>query len=178
MRPVIKTNNTPAPQGLPKPEGATLEENARKRAEKLVGLFESQLSLLQQMRDEWGAKYPEAKEEFNHIQQQEDEVDDYCAKAKSAVAAAKVTIGDFRAKRKFSKAYYDPETVANISRRSSDVEQVLLMLIRDGVVDKINFNKEAALAWFAQRPAYSQMFHDAFRPEAEMTTAVSVPKYK
>lgn len=178
MRPTIKTTTQPTPQGLPKPEGATAEESARKRAEKLVGVFESQLSLLQQMQQEWEAKFPDAKDELGHVKQQEDEVDDCCAKAKVAVAAAKTTVGDFRAKRKFAKAHYDPEMVADISRRSSDVEQVLLMLIRDNVVDKISFNKDAALAWFAQRPAYSQMFHDAFRPEAEMTTAVSVPKYK
>lgn len=181
MRPVIKTTKTPeapAPTGLPKPQGATQEENARKRAEKFVRLFENQLSVFHQMQHEWGANHPEAKAALGHVKTQEDEVDSCCAKAKSAVSAAKTTIGDFRAKRKFRSAHYDSEEVARVSRQSSDVEQVLLMLIRDGVVTNITLDNQSALAWFAQRPQYSQMFHSAYRPKEEMTTAVTVPKYK
>ena len=179
-RPSINTGKTSGkdkPAGLPKPRAKPKKENVHLEAARdAVQEFETQHRLLLEMRKDWLTNFPEARLAQEDILLQEDSVADAVKSAKPLVAKAKESVGDFIAKRKFSKPCYDPSVVTKLISELEDGLTILDEMMGDGIVKLIDLDKDAALAWFAQRPAYSEKFQDAFKEEKEMTTAVTVPK--
>lgn len=167
----------PAPKGLPKPIAAPQQENpdviAAKRA---VENFELQHRLLAEMKEDWERNFPEASLAQKDILAQEDAVTSAIDKAKPLIAKVKQSIGEFKATRKWSKAHYDEEGVTRVLTSLENRLEVLDEMLSSGIVSTIGLNQTAALAWFAQRPQYSEAFQPAFKAEVETTTAVTVPK--
>lgn len=179
-RPTIKgARPKPAgkPTGLPKPRAKPKSENpALAKAQAAVQEFETQRRVLIEMKQDWDVNFPEAKLALDDIKRQEDVVVDSIKKAKPLVAKAKETVGDFKAQRKYSKPMYDPEEVTKLVRDLEEGLGIFEELLDAGVVRVIDLDKDAAVAWFAQRPQYAELFQPAFKEEQEMTTAVTVPK--
>lgn len=168
----------PEPVGLPRPIAAPQRQEDPKvvAARAAVEIFEVQRRLLNEMRGDWESNFPEANIARQEILKQEDIVMDAITKAKSKVAEVKQSIGDFKAQPKFSKAHYDEEEVTKILSAMENRLDVFDAMLTSGIVAAIGLNREAALAWFAQHPAYAESFQPAFKESEEMTCAVSVPK--
>jgi len=182
-RPTIKTGGAPQkekpkPAGLPKPRAKPKPDvNADlASAQRAVQEFETQHRMLVEMKQDWDNNFPEARLALEDIRRQEDMVQDAIKKAKPLVAKCKETVGDFKAQRKFSKPHYDPEEVTRLVTELENGLVIFEEMLDSGIVKVIDLDKDAALAWFAQRPDYSEAFNSAFKPEEEMTTAVTVPK--
>lgn len=168
-----KPNGLPKPRARPKPAP---ENTALSEAQAAVGEFEVQHRLLLEMKQDWGDNFPEARLALEDIKRQEDVVVDAIKRAKPLVAECKETIGDFKTQRKFSKPHYDPIAVTKLVTELEDGLAILDDMLKSGIVKVIDLESSAALAWFAQRPDYSEAFQSAFMPEEELTTAVTVPK--
>jgi len=168
----------PEPTGLPKPVAAPQrrEDPDVVAARAAVENFELQRRMLVEMKEDWEKNFPEANIAKQEIMRQEDIVMEAVAKAKPLIAKIKQSIGDFKAQPKFSKARYDDEEVTRILATLENRLQVFDEMLTSGIVSAIGLNREAALAWFAQRPGYAEAFQPAFKDVEEMTCAVSVPK--
>lgn len=179
-RPSIKTvSDAPRPAGLPKPRAKPKtppENKALAEAQKAVGEFEIQHRMLSEMKQDWEENFPEARLALDDIKRQEDVVMEAIKRAKPLVAQCKEAIGDFKIQRKYSKPHYDPVEVTRLVSELEDGLQIFEDMLKSGIVKVIDLESSAALAWFAQRPDYSEVFQSAFKPEEELTTAVSVPK--
>lgn len=147
------------------------------QAKQAVKEFEVQRRMLDDMRRDWEDNYPEASLARRDVLEQEDRVENAVKIAKPLVAAAKEDVGDFKAKRKFSSPKYDAAEVARIVAQHEAGLTILKEMLDDGVVKVIDLDKDHAIAWFAQRPSFSEVFQSAFREKEEMTTAVTVPKF-
>jgi len=176
--PVVAPAPALAPTGLPKPKVAPqkVEDPALAEARVAVENYELQRRMLNEMREDWEKNYPEAYLARQDILRQEDLVTDAIAKAKPLIAAIKQTIGEFKATRKFKKAHYDEKEVTQILSSLENRLEVFEEMISSGIVDAIGLNREATIAWFAQRPGYAEAFHPAFKEEQEDTCAVTTPK--
>lgn len=168
----------PEPTGLPKPIAAPQKQEDPNvaAAKAAVENFEIQRRVLSEMKEDWEKNFPEANVARQNIMKQEDLVTDAIAKAKPLIAKVKQSIGEFTAQRKFSKARYDDEEVTRILATLENRLQVFDEMLSSGIVTAVGLNREAALAWFAQRPAYAEAFQPAFKDVEEQTCAVSVPK--
>jgi hypothetical protein len=178
-RPSIRVASKPVrePTGLPKPRPAEKEENPKLAlAKKAVEEFENQRRMLSEMKEDWASNFPEANEAYQDILQQEDLVVETIAAAKVLVAEVKTSVGEFKATRKFEKPHYDSKELKNILASLEDRATVLEDLFDSGIISSIELNREASIAWFAQRPTYSDTFESAFKEKNEKTCAVSVPK--
>lgn len=166
------------PAGLPKPKTypQRSEDPNIAAAKAAVENFENQKRMLDEMREDWEKNFPEASIARRDILQQEDLVVDAINTAKPLVAKAKQTIGDFKATRKFDKAHYDEKELTQILASFEDGLNVFDEMLKDGVIESLKINREAALAWFAQRPTYADAVQGAFKDEQEMTCAVTTPK--
>lgn len=177
-----KANPKPPPEkkeptGLPKPKAQVKSEDpAMEAAKRAVQEFETRRRVLQEMREDWKKNYPEADVALQAILQQEDSVIEAMSAAKPLVAAAKQTIGDFIATRKYSNPHYDSEQVTKILATLENRLEVFDEMLSAGIIDEVMLSKEAAIAWFAQHPAYAEVFGPAFKPRTEQTTAVTLPK--
>jgi hypothetical protein len=168
----------PEPKGLPKPIAAPQKQEDPDvvAARAAVENFEVQRRVLREMKEDWERNYPEANQARQDILRQEDLVTDAVAKAKPLIAKVKQSIGEFTAQRKFSKAHYDEEEVTKVLTTLENRLAIFDEMLSSGIVSGVGLNQAAALAWFAQRPDYAEAFQPAFKDEAEMTCAVSVPK--
>jgi len=179
IRPSIRVAPKPVrePKGLPKPKSRVKEETpGHALAEKAVEEFENQRRVLSEMKEDWAANFPEANEAYQDILRQEDVVMEALSAAKVLVAEIKTSIGEFKATRKFEKPHYDKKEVKNILASLENKVAILEDLFESGIVSSVEFDREASLAWFAQRPSYSEIFKPAFTEENEKSCAVSVPK--
>jgi hypothetical protein len=170
-----KATPRPAPAAQPAPQAAPESKEVR-AARRAVEAFTEQYQLLMQMRQDWEQNFPDAKLALDDVHHQEDAVQEAIKRAKPLVAAAKMTIGDFIAQRKWEKPHYDEEALTKILGELENGGEVFATLLQQGLVASVTLQKEAAVAWFAQHPEYEQVFKDAFRDEKEMTPAVTVPK--
>jgi hypothetical protein len=176
-KPMFGRPPAPAVRVQPKAAPAAPQESPEvAEAKAAVQYFEQQITILHHMQADWDQAFPDASEALNEVKRQEDIVADSIKKAKPLVAAAKMTIGDFYAQRKWEKAHYDEEVVTQIFNRLENAPQVFMEMLRSGVVKTVELAREPAMAWFAQNPAYAHIFEDAFRSDTEMPTAVTVPK--
>lgn len=167
----------PEPTGLPKPKVAQrVEDPALATAKAAVENFELQKRMLDEMREDWEKNYPEANQARQDIMHQEDLVVAAINKAKPLIAAIKQTIGDFKATRKFKKAHYDEKEVTQILSTLENRLDIFEEMLQSGIVEALGLNRDATIAWFAQRPGYAEAFHPAFKEEEEDTCAVSIPK--
>jgi len=174
--PGVPRKATPRP-AAPAPVPAAPPESKDVRSARLaVQAFTEQYQLLLQMRQDWETNFPDAKEALDDVRRQEDAVQDAIKRAKPLVAAAKMTIGDFTAQRKWEKPHYDEAELTRILAELDNGGEVFAALLHQGLVAAVTLQKEAAVAWFAQNPEYEDVFRSAFREEKETTTAVSVPK--
>ena len=165
------------PTGLPKPQSEKDKTNTPlSQAKKAVQEYEVQRRVLDEMRKDWEENYPEALLAQRDVLEQEDRVHNAIKIAKPLVAAAKETVGDFKAQPKFSRPRYDATEVTKIVSSHKSGIEILREMLDDGVVKVIDLNGDHAIAWFAVRPEYSEVFQPAFREKEEMTTAVTVPK--
>jgi hypothetical protein len=169
----------PEPKGLPKPIAAPQrqEDPDVAAAKAAVENFEVQRRVLGEMKEDWEKNFPEANQARQDILRQEDVVMDAIAKAKPLIAKIKQSIGEFTAQRKYSKPRYDDEEVTKILASLENRLEVFDEMLSSGIVSAIGLNREAALAWFAQRPTYAEAFQPAFKDTEEQTCAVSVPKF-
>lgn len=167
----------PEPTGLPKPKVAQkVEDPALAAAKAAVENFEIQKRVLIEMREDWEKNYPEANQARQDILRQEDLVVDAINKAKPLIASVKQTIGDFKATRKFKKAHWDEKEITQILSTLENRLDIFEEMLSSGIVEALSLNREATIAWFAQRPGYTEAFQPAFKEEQEDTCAVSVPK--
>ena len=171
-RPTLK----PTSKVQPRPAAARPKEKPEiAAARNAVAAFERQFAVLQQMRAEWEQKFQKAKQALDDVKYQEDVVMNAINKAKPLVSAAGMTIGDFIAQKKWSTDHYDDDEVTKLIASMDNGPEVLHALLQEGVVKSVVLEKKAAVAWFAQNPAYAEAFNSAFRKKEEMTTAVTVP---
>lgn len=179
-RPQIKAQKAKPkkPTGLPKPRAKPKkkESAAKGAAQEAVQEYETQRRVLNEMREQWDDNFPEARLAKEDILRQEDFVEDTIKKAKPLVSAAKETVGEFIAKRKFSKPHYDTEAVTKLLGEFENGPEIFGAMLEAGIIKVVDLQREAAVAWFAQNPEMAEAFVDAFCEEAEMTTAVTVPK--
>jgi hypothetical protein len=165
------------PAGLPKPRVQPKQEDPDIAAAKAaVENFEVQKRVLREMKEDWEQNFQEAHIARQDILRQEDIVVEAINGAKPLVAKIKQSIGDFIATRKYSKACYDEKEVTKILSTLENRLDVFNEMLDSGIVEVIGFSREATIAWFAQRPGYSEVFQAAFQDAAEMTCAVTVPK--
>lgn len=168
----------PGPSGLPKLSAAPQrqEDSDVAAAKAAVENFEVQRRVLGEMKEDWASNYPEANQAHQDVLRQEDLVMQAIADAKPLVAKIKQSIGDFAAQRKYSKPGYDEEEVTKILASLENRLEIFDEMLSSGIVSAIGLDREASLAWFAQRPKYAEAFQSAFRNAAELTCAVTVPK--
>ena len=176
-RPPVKVAPTqtlrPPPRRAGTPAQLSPELAAAKQA---VEDFEKQYQLLQRMRLDWEAQFPEALEALNEVRQQEDIVENAIKRAKPLVATAHVTVGEFKAQRKWDAAHYDGEEITRILAQTPRADKIFLDMLTAGILEAVALNRDASLGWFAQHPDYATIFNKAFVEETETTTAVTVPK--
>lgn len=166
------------PTGLPKPKVATkTEDPAVALAKAAVENYENQKRMLTEMKEDWEKNFPEANVAQQEILRQEDIVSEAISKAKPLVAAVKQTIGDFKATRKFDRAHYDETEILQILSTLEQRLEIFEEMLQSGIIESLSMNRDATIAWFAQRPAFSEPFSPAFKEEKEATCAVSVPKF-
>jgi hypothetical protein len=168
----------PEPSGLPKLSAAPQkQEDPDVRAAKAaVENFEVQRRVLKEMQEDWEDNYPEANQARQDVLRQEDIVTKAIADAKPLIAKVKQSIGDFAAQRKYSAPHYDEEEVTKVLSSLENRLEVFDAMLSSGIVSAIGLNREASLAWFAQRPDYASAFQTAFKDREEQTCAVTVPK--
>ena len=184
-RPTIKQGKT-KPTSLPAPKlGKSTPEPRSKepevdpdlqKARTAVNLFEQELATLRQMETDWRDNFPDAAEAVDDIKRQRDLVEDKLKKAKPLVAKAKVTVGDFKAQRKYKSAHYDETMITQMLASADDAGEVVEAFLEGGIVMGIALDRDATVAWFAQHPDFAERFNSAWKEEEEMTTAVTVPK--
>lgn len=166
----------PRPEPVAPADQPVAETKEVRSARLAVQAFTEQYELMMQMRREWEQSFPDAKLALDDVLMQQDVVKDAIQKAKPLVAAAKMTIGDFIAQRKWEKPHYDEEKLTGILASLENGGEVFAVLLQNGLVKSVVLQKEAAIAWLAQNPEYGAAFEDAFCEEKETTTAVTVPK--
>lgn len=150
------------------------EEIQLSLAKEAVAAYQTERNTLNEMREQFESDYPDAHQFLQDIKRQEDLVVDAIESAKSLVSSSKQTVGDFIAKRKYSTPKYDDAAFTQLVGQAGDGE-TLISLIQQGHVKKVVLDK-GAVAWFVQHPNLAEEYNDAFRPKAEMTTAVTTPK--
>jgi len=148
----------------------------RKAAEDAVQAFEHEANNLSSMREEFQQAYPDAVDALEAIKQQEDVVAQTIADAKSKVAAAKITIGDFLCKRAFSQPGYDDDRLTEILMSSPQRAELFELLVEAGVIKSVNTDRQAAAVFAAQNPKDSAPLQTAWEDKKELTPRVSVPK--
>jgi len=155
-----------------------VDKNAqlRKAAEDAVAKFEEERDALLQMREEFRQSFPDATDALEAIKQQEDVVNDVIAQAKTRIAQAKISVGDFLCKRAFGKPGYDDDVLTEILRTSSDRAKLFSALIDAGVIKSVVTDRTAAALFAAQNPKDSKPLQPAWEEEKELTPKVTVPK--
>jgi hypothetical protein len=173
----IPKNAEATPTGLPKPRVAKKAENpAITAAESAVQAYEAERTVLDEMTSDWEQNFPEASVARQEIMQQQDKVASAISAAKFQVAQAKQSIGAFLASRCFSKPGYDEKELTKILSQLKDRAKIFDDMMNSGIIEHVSLNKEASIAWMAQRPNLSQVFQQAFKDSAELTCKVTVPK--
>ena len=175
-RPVLgRPQVSPTARVQPRPAAVAPKDSKEvAAARKAVEDYERQVTLLHHMEADWEQAFPEAHQGLEDVKRQEDLVVQTIKKAKPLIAAAKMSIGDFALERKWAKAHYDEEEIARILAKANP--DIVMSLLKEGVIAGLSLEREAAIAWFAQRPPFAKVVQPAFREEAEMTSAVTVPK--
>jgi len=174
LRPSFKPRTSPTARVQPRPAPQRHDSREVEAAKKAVAEFEKQLTVLRHMEADWEQAFSEAHEALNTVKVQEDVVESAIRRAKPLVAAAKVTIGDFSVERKWAKPHYDEDEIARLLAKANPA--ILQGLLKDGVATGVKLEREASVAWFAQRPQFAKVVQPAFRDETEITPAVTVPK--
>jgi len=176
-KPVLKrrgqVGKSAAPTGLPEPKSKQ-ELTPELLARNAVDDFEKERTLLADMLEDFEQQHSEAASALQTIKQQEDIVASRIADAKSLVAAAKKTIGEFICQIKHSKPKYDDAAFTELVGKNEDPDTVI-ELVKAGAVKKIVLGP-SAVKWFAQHPDAAENYVDAWRDKAEMTPAITVPK--
>jgi len=163
-------------RGTRKREDAPEKDNsALVKAREAVGEFESVRDDLEDMRDAFEENFPEASKEIHHIRQVEDEVLTLIDKAKLAVRDAKVSVGDFKLTRKFSRAGYDDKEFLDAIIRSKN-KDLLFDLVKTGVIASVKVDGESSRVYFERDEGAYRVVKDAWREKAELTPSVKVPK--
>ena len=182
-RPSIKSASQPAranpkpPTGLPSPKSVTSTDSPVIAAAKsAVSEYEVQRRMLTEMSEEWEGNFPEANLARKDLLVQEDAVISSIKAAKPLVAAAGETVGDFLAQPKSQKAQYDEKEVTKLLGTFEDGPQIFMEMLDSGIIKVVSLERDAAIAWFAQHPAYAEAFQEAWIEEMSMTTSVTVPK--
>lgn len=162
-RPRIKTGEHPV-----------MSNNTQSIADAAVRKFEDELQLLKMMRRDFRDKYSKAAAFLDLIKQQEDVVIEAIKSAHPLVQKAKMTIGDFKCQRKFSKPCYDDSRGSEILQDHEEGHQFIYEMLQAGVL-KVGFKPEAT-QYIAAHPVLSDLLNEAFVAKKEKTAAVTVPK--
>ena len=144
------------------------------KARDAVQVFELELTHLHTLREEWSANFPEAAEALEDIRRQEDEVAEALKNAKSCVAAAGTTVGEFKLTKKTKAEHYDGQAVTDIIHEQNRPD-IVMELISEGMA-RIELVKEAT-AWIARHQVIAEALESAWRERASLTPAIQVPKY-
>ena len=148
----------------------------RHEAEAAVAKFEEERDSLLQMREDFKQSFPDAADALEAIKQQEDVVNDAVAQAKTRIAQAKISVGDFLCKRAFSQPGYDDDRLTEILQTNSDRLELFSALVDAGVIKKVVTDRQAAAIFAAQNPKDSKPLQPAWEDKKELTPKVSVPK--
>ena len=92
------------------------------------------------------------------------------------MAAAGVTIGDFKCTKKFSQPHYDESDLTKILRDSPDGPSIVFQMLQDGVAS-LSLDKKEIAVWAARNPQVEKLIQPAWREKEPMKPAVSVPKF-
>ena len=165
------------PTGLPKPRNPIKPPSSKKQAAAAaVKEYEVQRRVYDDMQEQWGQDYPEASEARESLLRQEDAVHEAIKIAKPLVAAGNATVGDFTVQSKTKKAHYDEEAITSTLGGLVEGGDIFIEMVESGAIKKVSLNRDAATAFFAQRPHYAEAFGDSWRKEEPDTAAVTVPK--
>lgn len=152
-----------------------IETNPEAEAAKaLVERYEELREEYEELQAEFREEFPEAAAQVDNIKMAGDQVLEAIASAKIAVAAAKMSFGDFQCQRKFQQAGYDPDLLVKTCLESD--QEILIELFRAGVVKKVTVDRESAIL-FVESRQLDELFDEAWVDKREMTPAVTVPKF-
>lgn len=144
-------------------------------AHEAVKRFEEMRSELDSMKDEFEERFPEAVVELRAIKELEDEIQEHIEKTKLLVRDAKETVGDFKLKRRYSKAGYDADSVLEIMRDTGDWS-LFPEMFEAGAIKSISLDQEGLALMFDSREDERDRYAAAWKEKEELTPAVTVPK--
>jgi hypothetical protein len=145
------------------------------RAKEMVAKFEQEHEVLKSMRAEWEVNFEKANRALREVKTQQDHVEDLIKKAKPLVAKAKMTIGPFKAQRKWQAAGYNDAKLTNLISNAEDWDLLVGALLNSGLIEVISVDNDAMTSWCAQNPEWAERFLEAWEDAKEKTTAVTVP---
>ena len=151
------------------------KDAVKDKATKAVRAYEEQHGTLHEMEESWRDDFPDALEARNNILEQQDIVQEAINKAKPLVAAAGVTIGDFKCVQKFSQPHYDDAEVTKLLCNDEYGAETILHMIQEGVAT-LSLDKTQIAVWVARNPRVEATIQSAWREKAPMKPAVTTPK--
>jgi hypothetical protein len=149
----------------------------KQEAAQAVEQYKEKVAEYNQMVDQFESKYVEAIQELDNIRKIEDKIDELVTIAKSKVATAKETVGDFKCQRAFSTPKYDPMLTASVLVRDNHAD-LLIDMFKNGVVSSMSFDQDVARLWMDKHPESTELLKEAWQDKTELTPRVSVPKFR
>lgn len=152
------------------------ETRLKDEAKQAVQQFETTYRELRDMRKQFSEEFPEAAEALAEIKSQEDRVAEALNHAKTKVAQAKVTIGEFLCKRAFSQPGYDDQQLADILFNHEQRTALFDALVESGVIVGLKTDRAQAAIFSAQNPEFGAPLQPAWKDKEELTPRVTAPK--